>query len=125
MLKNIASHYGFVMRVSLGFVFVWFGISEVFNPNYFRVYVPPFISNFGFDNDLLIQIHGGLLIVLFLCLVFKIYLKITGLASVFILTSIVFGLLITPEFGFNEIAVRDIGLLGLSLAIWLNEVYKD
>lgn len=113
------------MRISLGFVFVWFGISEIINPSYFRVYIPPFISILNLNQDLLIQIHGALLVFLFICLVFKIFLRITSLVSIFVLLSIIIGLLLTPEFGFNEIAVRDIGLLGLAVAIWFNEVRQS
>ena len=109
------------MRASLAFVFVWFGVSEIVNPTYFRGYIPQFVSSLGFDNDLLIQIHGVLLVFLYVCLVFKIYIRFMSLAAVFVLGFIILGLLLTPDMGFNEIVVRDIGLLGLALAIWLNE----
>ncbi|MBI2049499.1 hypothetical protein HYT32_01105 [Candidatus Roizmanbacteria bacterium] len=122
MLQSLASHYGFIMRVSLAFVFIWFGISELMNPVYFRGYIPPFSSNLLLYRDLLIQVHGGILVFLSICLIFKLFIKVIGLVSVFVIGFIVIGLLLNPEMGFNEVLVRDIGLLGLALAIWMNEM---
>lgn len=122
-LNNLAVHYGFVMRVFLAFVFVWFGISEIMDPPYFSGYVPPFIQNLPFyDAKMFIQVHGAILVFLSFCLIFKFYLKVTGLFAVLMLGQIIVGLLLTENFEINEIIVRDIGLLGLALSIWLNEL---
>lgn len=122
-LKNLANHYDFVMRSFLGFVFAWFGISEIANPSYWSGYVPSFVANLPFyEPDLFLRGHGVILVFLSVCLVFKFYLKITGLFSILMLGQIIFGLFVTSNLVINEIIVRDIGLLGLALSIWLKEI---
>lgn len=122
MLKSLASHNGFIMRVFLAFVFVWFGISEISNPVYFSGYIPSSVSNLGLDENLLIQIHGVFLVFLSFCLIFKFYLRFTGLLAILVLLQIIFGLLLISKFEINEIIVRDIGVLGLAIAVWLQSI---
>ena len=124
MLKSLVSHNGFIMRVFLAFVFVWFGISEISNPIHFSGFIPSFVSNLGLDENLLIQIHGVFLVLLSFCLIFKFYLSVTGLLAILILVQIIFGLLIINNFELDDIIVRDIGILGLAIGIWLNTLKK-
>lgn len=113
--------YSLIMRLSLAFVFGWFGISEIINPAYFSGYVPPFAANLPFFNsNLFIQIHGVVLALLSLCLVFKFHLRLTGILNILVLLQIIISLLLIS--GFNEIVIRDIGLLGLALSVWLYEI---
>lgn len=108
------------MRLSLAFVFGWFGISEILNPVYFSGYIPPFAKTLPFFNlNLFIQTHGVILALLSICLIFKFHLRLTGILNILMLMQIIGGLLLIS--GFNEIVVRDIGLLGLAISIWLNE----
>lgn len=113
-----------MMRLSLAFVFGWFGISEIFNPVYFSGYVPPFMSSLPFFNlNLLIQVHGVILTLLSFCLIFRFHLRIAGIINVLMLAQIIGGLLLTQ--GYNEIVVRDLGLFGLALSIWFYEIKKQ
>jgi len=116
--------YARVMRISLAFVFGWFGISEIFNPVYFSGYIPPFVRALPFFNpNLFIQTHGVVLTLLSLCLVLKFYLRITGILNILMLMQLIIGLLLIS--GFSEIVVRDIGLLGLATSIWLYEITQE
>lgn len=109
------------MRLSLAFVFGWFGISEIINPAYFSGYLPPFVTSLPFFNsNLFIQIHGAVLTLLSLCLVFKFHLRLIGILNILVLLQIIISLLLIS--GFNEIAARDIGLFGLALSVWLYEI---
>mgnify|MGYP001610523478 CR=1 FL=1 len=110
------------MRIFLAFVFVWFGISELSNPTHFSGFVPSSISNLGLDENLLIQIHGAFLVLLSFCLIFKFYLRYTGLLAVFIMLQIIFGLLLINNFELDDIIVRDIAILGLAIGIWLQSI---
>jgi len=111
------------MRLSLAFVFAWFGISEIFNPVYFSGYIPQFVRILPFFNaNLFIQVHGIVLTLLSLCLIFKFHLRATGALNILMLMQIIGALLLIS--GFNEIVVRDIGLLGLAASIWLYEIKK-
>ena len=123
MLKQFSNNYPLVMRFFLAFVLGWFGISEILTPKYFSGYVPQ-IATALLPISLynLVQIHGAVLLILALCLIFRLYLRYTGVVILLVLLSIIGGLISIS--GFNEIAVRDIGLFGLALSIWLYEIHK-
>lgn len=122
-MNKLAEKYPFVMRLSLAFVFAWFGISEILNPVYWSGYVPPLVEKFlPFGVNLFVQLHGLVLFLLALSFVFKFYVRYTGFLALGVLFSIIVGLIMIS--GFSEIVVRDIGLLGLALSIWLHEFKK-
>jgi len=119
--KKLSAYYPLVMRFSLAFVLGWFGINEVLDPRYWSGYVPPMIIKTApLDVFILVQIHGVLLVILSLTLFFRFFLRIFGLLIMFTLLSIIGGLISMN--GFDEIVVRDIGLFGLALSIWLYEI---
>ena len=119
MLNNLAAHNGFIMRISLAFVFLWFGVSEIIDPINWVSYLPAFVSSLGIDSNFLVQIHGILLVIISFCLIFKLYLRYAAFLAVLIIMQITFGLLLISKFEINEIVVRDIGILGLAIGIWL------
>ena len=109
------------MRFSLGFVFLWFGISEILNPRYWSGYVPQMaIELLPIPILPFVQMHGAVLVFLAICLIFRFYLKYVGVLAILVLLSIIGGLISMN--GFDEIVVRDIGLFGLALAIWLQSI---
>lgn len=120
-IKKLAQKYPVVMRFFLGFVLLWFGVQEVIEPRYWSGYVPPIVLQFfPFSVNVFVQIHGLVLCLLGLGLFFKILIRFTGFIIMGVLLSIISGLIMTQ--GFNEIVVRDIGLFGLALAIWLHDL---
>ena len=113
--------YALIMRFSLAFVFGWFGISEILNPVYFSGYVPQIITEILPIPILpFVQGHGAVLVFLAVCFLFRFYLRYVGVLALLVLLSIIGGLISMN--GFDEIVVRDIGLFGLALAIWLYEI---
>ena len=117
-LKKLANHYPLIMRGFLGFVLLWFGVNEVLDPRYWIGYVPPMIvKTTPLDVFILVQIHGIWLLILSLTLFFRFYLHVFGLLAMLTLLSIIGGLIMIN--GFNEVVVRDIGLSGLALSVWL------
>ncbi len=120
-MKKFVSQYPLVMRFSLGFVFLWFGISEILNPRYWSGYVPQMaIELLPIPILPFVQMHGAVLVFLAICLIFRFYLKYVGVLAILVLLSIIGGLISMN--GFDEIVVRDIGLFGLALAIWLQSI---
>ena len=110
-----------VMRISLSFVFVWFGISEIFNPIYFSGYIPQIITEILPIPILsFVQAHGAVLVFLAVCFLFRFQLRYIGVLAMLVLLSIIGGLISMN--GLDEIVVRDIGLFGLALAIWLQNI---
>lgn len=120
-MNKFTKMYPLIMRLSLVFVFVWFGVNEISNPVYWSGYVPPLVEKFlPFGINLFVQLHGVALSILALALLFKFYIRYAAFLSIIVLFSITGGLIVMN--GLNEIAVRDIGLLGLALSIWLYEI---
>jgi hypothetical protein len=123
-INYFAKHCSIVMRGSLGFVFLWFGISEITDPLYWSGYVPPLVVQLSpFDIGIFVQMHGIVLSLLALALFFKFHIRYTGFLSIGVLLAIIGGLVMAS--GFNEIVVRDIGLLGLAIAIWLQDFSSE
>lgn len=118
-MKKFAIRYPLVMRLSLSFVFAWFGISEILNPSYWSGYVPQILKEIIPIPILpFVQGHGAVLVFLAVCFFFCFRLRYIGALALLVLLSIIGGLISMN--GFDEIVVRDIGLLGLALAIWLH-----
>lgn len=121
VLKKLADKYPLVMRTFLGFVFAWFGISEVLNPRYWSGYVPQVLREILPIPILpLVQGHGAVLTFLAICFLFRFKLRYTGILAMLVLLSIIGGLISMN--GFDEIVVRDIGIFGLAVSIWLQEI---
>ena len=109
------------MRGFLGFVFLWFGISEILNPRYWSGYVPQMaIELLPIPILPFVQAHGAILVFLAVCFLFRFYLRYVGVLALLVLLSIIGGLISMN--GFDEVVVRDIGILGLALSVWLYEV---
>lgn len=120
-LKDLANHYPFIMRLSLAFVFIWFGVSEITNPVYWSGYVPQMARELLPIPILpFVQGHGAVLAFLGLCFLFRFQLRYTGVLAMLVLISIIGGLMSTN--GFDEIVVRDIGIFGLALSVWFSEI---
>jgi uncharacterized membrane protein YphA (DoxX/SURF4 family) len=107
------------LRLSLAFVFIWFGVDKFINPTYwvnawFPESAASLLAFFGLDKN-------GFMIT---TAVFEILVGVSILSSIFIkfftFLAIIFLSLIFIFFGFNEVLVRDIGLIGglLALLFW-------
>ncbi len=101
-------------RVILGLVCLWFGANELAQPHLWTGYVP-FIPSVGTLAVILVLLHGGLLFVLGVALVFGIAPRVAAVVVGLFLTEIIIDL--SVGHGVNDIAVRDLGVLGLSVAV--------
>ena len=68
----------------------------------------------------LVRIHGIVLVILALCFLLRFYLKYVGIIALLVMFSIIGGVILLN--GFDEIVVRDIGIFGLILSVWLYEI---
>lgn len=108
-----------ILRLSLAFVFLWFGIDKFFHPDYWiNAWVPEsalsFAQIFNLGAESLIYGLGVFEVLVGVSLLSNLFVGIFGLLSVLMLAVI-------PFFaGFNEVIVRDIGLIGglLALIFW-------
>lgn len=103
-----------VLSLALGFVVIWFGISEITSPEKWGVYVPDFLSSLGSLKNLVI-IHGVVLVLCGIGVIFNFHRRIAAFLIACMIVQIIVTLFIGE--GLDELVVRDIGLLGLSLAL--------
>ena len=100
-------------RYGVGIVFLIFGIWQFVNPSSWEGYLPAFVvSNFNaatfiFLNGVFDSLIGTLLIS-------GVFVRVSSLLGIVHLLGIVFSL------GWNDVAVRDIGLLIVLIAVFLN-----
>ncbi|MCF7834294.1 MAG: hypothetical protein K9L98_01870 [Candidatus Pacebacteria bacterium] len=109
---------GNVLGLFLGFVVIWFGIQEVSDPKGWVSFVPSFID-VGVSATNLVMIHGVVLIIAGASLILNWYRKWSSLVVFVLLVNIV--VTIVQSKGLNAIAVRDIGLMGMALALFLRD----
>lgn len=101
-------------REILGAICLWFGVNELIQPHLWTGYVP-FVPATGTLIVVLVLLHGAFLFVLGVALVFGIAPRVAALMMGLLLMEIILDL--TVGHGVNDIAVRDLGILGLSLAV--------
>jgi hypothetical protein len=103
-----------VISWALAFVAAWFGLHELFQPGDWVVFAPAFLGQGSFAIALVI-VHGIILTTCAFFLVLNYYRRVAGIVLVLVFIEIITGLIFAS--GFSDIAVRDIGLLGMALAI--------
>ena len=108
-----------ILRLSLAIVFFWFGIDKFFHPDYWvNAWVPQavslFMANFNIRPVDIIYVSGVFEVLVGTSLVANIFIAPFSLLAVLFMISIMF------FNGFNEVLIRDIGLIGafLSLFFW-------
>ncbi len=101
-------------RIVLGLVCLWFGTNELVQPHLWTGYVP-IIPTTGTLAVILVLLHGGALFVFGIALVLGIVPRIVALFVALLLLEIV--LMLSIGHGVNDIAVRDLGIFGLAVAI--------
>ena len=119
-----------VLRIGISMVFLWFGITQIINPNSFLGYVPgwifphplqmihehPFqlVHDFPITPHLLIMGNGIFETIFGTMLILGIFTRIAS----FLLGLHLLGIMVS--LGYNDIAVRDFGLALSTFAIFLH-----
>jgi len=106
-----------VLRIGLSFVFLWFGVNQVIDPIAFQSYVPELVyteDGLHIDAVRVVLLNGIFEIVLGLLLIAGLFTRVTALIMGLHLISIIIAL------GYNEIAIRDVGLLCITIALVLH-----
>ena len=105
-----------VFSYALGFVVAWFGANEILAPQEWVAFAPPFLGDGNLAASL-VAIHGIVLVSCALFLFLKLYRRIAAAILALIFVEVVIGLVM--QTGLSDIAVRDIGLCGLSVGLAL------
>ena len=107
-----------ILSIALGFVAVWFGVNEILHPTSWAAFVPAFARSFAPAVSLVI-IHGIVLCLSGLSIVFGWKRRVFAAILAVMIAQIIFTLISAS--GLDETAVRDIGLLGVAIALaWRN-----
>jgi len=103
-----------ILRIGVSIVFLWFGFNQVFDPNYFISYLPAFVYQLPFSVISFVMFNGILELILGGLLIAGMYTRVVAfLLGLHLLA-------ITISLGYNEIAVRDLGLTIATFAVMLN-----
>ena len=105
-----------VLSYALGFVVAWFGSNEILAPQEWVTFAPPFLGSGALVVSLVV-VHGVVLVSCALLLFFKVYRRIAAAVLALVFVEVVLDLVM--QTGLSDIAVRDIGLCGLSIGIAL------
>ncbi|MBS3094824.1 DoxX family protein [Candidatus Pacearchaeota archaeon] len=106
-----------ILRISLSLVFLFFGISQIYNPASWTGFVPSFVSSI-ITPGTAILINGFVEIFFGLLLIFGLYTRFSSLILGLHLFGIAFSI------GFNPLGIRDFGLALATLSIFFSEPDK-
>ena len=129
-LKKYQKYAPLVLRIGLSLVFLWFGISQLVNPESFLGYVPswmyphdgtmmhehPFqmLHSLPLTPHIIIMGNGVFETIFGVLLLLGLFTRIAALLLALHLLGIMAGL------GYNDIAVRDFGLIMATVAVFLH-----
>ena len=110
-LDKLKIYAPIVFRYAICFVILWFGINQLINPNYFLGYVPSWVP---FPANLLVMGNGIFEVVFGGLLLMGLFTRFSAfLISIHIL-------IIAIGLGYNDIAIRDVGLALAAFSVFLN-----
>lgn len=109
--ENAPEH---ILSYALGFVAAWFGLNEVLAPQEWVTFAPPFLGTGGFAVSLVV-VHGVVLTSCALLLFFNSYRSVAASVLALVFVEVVVELVL--QTGLSDIAVRDIGLGGMSVGL--------
>ena len=99
------------LRLGLGLVFLWIGLDMIRSPNNWIGFLPANLP-FGLSQDLALKLSSFLDIILGALIILGPFRKTTSaLASLHLISIIVIN-------GIDAVIIRDVGLLGASLALF-------
>lgn len=102
------------LRLSLGLVFIWFGIDKLVNTAYWYMWMPQYaIPFFSTDSLRIFMVSMGIVeAALGVCIITGFYLRQASLASAIVLGLTIVSLGVLP-------VIRDIGFLGISIYLYM------
>ena len=111
---NLKEYAPIVLRISLSLVFLWFGLTGVFNTEQFIGYVPESAYSLPISIESIVILNGIFEIILGILLITGLFTRVVS-----VILSL-HTLLIMFSLGYNDVAVRDFGIALATLAIAFN-----
>lgn len=113
-LKNLRNYSPALARYGVGIVFFIFGISQLLSPENWIRWLPSFILNTNISPLNLIYINGIFDLIVGLLLLTGFFVRIVAFLGSLHLLGIIISL------GYNDIAIRDLGLLIVLISVFLH-----
>ncbi|MDO8563823.1 MAG: DoxX family protein [Nanoarchaeota archaeon] len=113
-MSNLRKYAPITVRIGISLVFLWFGFQQLFHPSDWTTWLPSFVSNLPFSEINLIIFNGLFESIFGLFLILGIYTRLSSALLSLHLIGIIFSI------GYNEIAIRDFGLLMALISIFFN-----
>ena len=110
-LKTLQPYAPIAVRYSISFVFLWFGLNQIFSPTDFMGYLPDFILQLDSAQTLVI-LNGITETILGTLLALGLFVRPVAAILAVHLAGITFTL------GYNDIAVRDFALLMATIGVF-------
>ena len=98
----------------MSIVFIWFGLTNLFNPNYLLSYLPQFAFFLSIQPTTIMLINGIFETIFGSLLLIGLFTRISSFLLAIHL------LIIAISLGYNDIAIRDLGLAIATFAIFLH-----
>jgi len=111
-LKSRKEYSTAIIRISLALVLLWFGIDQLRNPDYWVGFLPPWLSQL-----LPVSINTFLLFNGIIEIIIGIFLLVGSYTRVFGVIAFLHLLPIAVAVGYNDIAIRDLGLAAMALSL--------
>lgn len=99
-----------LVRYAIGLVFLLFGIDQLMKPTLWAAWIPQFIP---FEATTIVLINGLLDLAIGIFLILGLFLR------PFAIIGIIHLIIITASVGYNDIGIRDFGLLLVLFAVFL------
>ena len=110
MIKNPEKYAPLILRIGLALVLIWFGINQLIEPAAWSGLVNGFLANL-ISPITLVMINGVAEIVMAIFLILGLFTRIVAVIHALHL------LVIISALGYNDIAVRDFGLMVGAIAL--------
>ena len=107
-----------IARWGVGVVFFIFGISQLLNPQSWMAYLPDFALTIGVSATNLIYMNGVFDLAIGILLLFGIFTRVVSLIGILHIIGIIISI------GYNDVAVRDFGLLIVLVSVFLHGADK-
>ena len=104
----------FIVRIGISLLLLWFGLNQLFDTANWLVWLPQWAYNLPFPAETLIRINGTFEVVVGSLLLLGLFTRWSALLIALHIAGIALNL------GYNDIAVRDLGLAFAALSIFFN-----
>lgn len=113
-MNNKYRHYAApTLRIGISLVFLWFGLTNIFNPEMLLGYLPGFVYTLPIQATTFMIINGIVETLLAVLMLTGLFTRMSALLYGLHVLSIVFGV------GYHDVAIRDFGLAVAAFAIFL------